>query len=89
MVAGITALVAGGLLLWQNWDTVKAKADEVWFAIGEIVAMAVENVKSYFVGIGEWFGGMWESVKTAISTKIDEIKQAFWRWLAGMPAPPL
>lgn len=87
IVAGITALVAGGVLLWQNWDTVKAKADEVWFAIGEIVAMAVENVKSYFVGIGDWFGRVWEGIKTVISTKINEIKQAFFEWLSGMPVP--
>lgn len=87
IVAGITTLIAGGVLLWQNWDAVKAKADEVWFAIGEIVAIAVENVKSYFAGIGDWFGGIWESIKTAISTKITEIKQVFFEWLGGMTAP--
>lgn len=86
-VVAIGALVAVSVYLYRNWDEVKAKTEEVWFAIGEIVAIAVENVKSYFGGIGEWFGGVWESVKTAISTKIDEIKQAFWQWLGGMPQP--
>lgn len=87
IVAGITALIAGSVLLWQNWDAVKAKADEVWFAIGEIVAITVENVKSYFAGISDWFRGVWESIKTAISTKITEIKQVFFEWLGGMPVP--
>lgn len=33
VVAGIAALVAVSVLLYQNWDTLKAKAIEVWNAI--------------------------------------------------------
>ncbi|HDT6579220.1 phage tail protein [Bacillus thuringiensis] len=58
-VAGlIAALVAVGVLLWQNWDTVKVKAQELW---GKMVEMwegikqawnaGVEATKAYFTGL--------------------------------------
>ncbi|MDA3732389.1 hypothetical protein PBV87_12910 [Niameybacter massiliensis] len=52
VVLGIAALIAVGVALWKNWDTVKVKAFELW-----------EGMKSAFGGIGEWFGGLWEGVK--------------------------
>lgn len=33
VIAVIAALVAGGVLLYKNWDTIKAKASEVWNAV--------------------------------------------------------
>ncbi|AVO23030.1 hypothetical protein [Bacillus phage Anath] len=58
LIAGIVALIAIGVLLWQNWDTVKAKAQELW---GKMVEMwegikqswnaGVEAVKAYFTGL--------------------------------------
>lgn len=40
---GLAAVVAAGVLLWKNWDTVKAKATELW-----------EKVKEVFGGIYDW-----------------------------------
>lgn len=87
VVAGIAALVAGAVLLWQNWDTVKAKAIEVWNAIPEYANQAWQWIQGVWDGVGAWFGGIWDSIKSGISTKIDEIKQAFNQWLSSMPAP--
>lgn len=53
VVLGIGALIAVGVLLWKNWDTIKAKAFELW-----------EGVKSAFGGVGAWFSGLWEGVKS-------------------------
>lgn len=39
----IGAVVAAGVLLWQNWDTVREKAGELW-----------EKVKEVFGGIYSW-----------------------------------
>ena len=52
VIIGIGALIAIGVALWKNWDTVKAKAFELW-----------EGIQSAFGGIGEWFGGLWNGVK--------------------------
>ena len=53
VVLGIGALIAVGVLLWKNWDTIKAKAFELW-----------EGIKSAFGGVGAWFSGLWEGVKS-------------------------
>lgn len=58
----IGALIAIGVALWQNWDTVKAKAFELW-----------EGIKSAFGGLGEWFGGLWEGVKSTFKSFINFI----------------
>lgn len=55
IVIGIAALVAAGVALYQNWDTVKAKAEELWNKIVDTfenikktVLDAVENIKKAF-----------------------------------------
>lgn len=53
IVLGIGALIAVGILLYKNWDTVKAKATELW-----------GHVKNVFGGVGAWFGNLWDGVKT-------------------------
>lgn len=35
VIAIIGALIAAGVLLWQNWDVIKAKAVELWQALSE------------------------------------------------------
>ena len=75
-VAGITALIAVSVLLYQNWDTVKAKASELWQALPKMANDAWLAVQSAWSGVVAWFGGVWDS-----------IKQSFMAWLGGMPKP--
>lgn len=62
LALAIGALVATGVLLWKNWDTIKAKAFELW-----------EGIKSAFGGLGEWFGGLWEGVKSTFKSFVNFI----------------
>lgn len=87
VVAGIAAIVAGGVLLYQNWDLVKSKATELWQNLPKMITQAWQAIRSTWSALGTWFGGIWDSVKAAISAKIGEIKQVFNSWLGGMPAP--
>ena len=87
VVAGIAAIVAGGVLLYQNWDLVKSKATELWQNLPKMITQAWQAIRSTWSALGTWFGGIWDSVKAAISTKIGEIKQVFNNWLGSMPAP--
>jgi hypothetical protein len=55
IVVGIGLLVAAGVALYQNWDTVKQKASELWQKITETfnniketVLQAVEKIKGAF-----------------------------------------
>jgi hypothetical protein len=42
IVTAIGLLIAAGILLWQNWDTVKAKAVELWEGTVAVAGRAVE-----------------------------------------------
>lgn len=74
LVAGLIAvLIAAGVALWKNWDTVKAKAQALW-----------AKIKSVFSSIRDTIVGAFTTVKQKvqpvidwIQTKIDKIKSAF------------
>ena len=61
IVAAIVALVAACVALYQNWDTVKAKAKECWEAIKQAVVDAVNKCKEEAIMI-------WESVTSFLSS---------------------
>lgn len=42
-IAAITALIAVGVLLYKNWDTIKAKASAVWDSIKNSVVRPIEQ----------------------------------------------
>lgn len=44
VVAGIAALVAAGVLLWKNWDTIKAKGAQLWEWMGGSVTGVIRNI---------------------------------------------
>lgn len=58
-VGAIAGLVAGGIALWKNWDTVKEKASEVWGSITGFVSNSVESIKE-----------KWEGLKTFLKNPI-------------------
>ena len=51
VVAGIAALIAIGVLLWKNWDTVKAKAKAIWDTITGIIRGAVGLIGGIISGV--------------------------------------
>ena len=90
----IGALVFAGIALYQNWDTIKAKALEIW----EVVKETWGNIKKWIAdkieGIVEWFENfnrkvdecIGQPIKKAIDTvktKVDEMKQKFEDTFAG------
>jgi phage-related minor tail protein len=72
VIAAITALVAAGIAIWQNWDTIKAKAIEIWGSIKDWFSQTLESIKQFFsntwTGIKDFTSTTWENIKqTAIS----------------------
>lgn len=70
--AVIGLLVAGGILLYKNWDTVKEKAGELGAKIGEIwsnISNAVNNaisaISERFPLLGAYLQGWWSSIQDA------------------------
>lgn len=69
VIAAIGALIAIGVLLYKNWDTVKAKCSEVWNGVKEIFLSTWESVKTSTIEA-------WENIKTSLSNTWESIKTA-------------
>lgn len=63
VVAAIAAVIAIGVLLYRNWDTIKAKAQELW-----------GSVKAVFGGIRDSIVGEFDTAKAKVSGVIDWIR---------------
>lgn len=73
LVAGvIVGLVAVGVLLYKNWDTVKAKAAEVWNAVKTFFVQAWDAIKAKtseaWSAVKNVVLNGWESIKNTCST---------------------
>ncbi len=69
VVAAIAGLVAAGVMLYQNWDTVKAKATEIWNSVSDSVGDAVQS-------IADWFRSAGQSIKNEFSVIGNGVKSA-------------
>ncbi|MFF5994283.1 phage tail tape measure protein [Lysinibacillus sp. KU-BSD001] len=70
IAVGIGAVIAAGILLYQNWDTVKAKASELWSATTEKFAGIKQSVSDFVQPAIGWFesiGQKWDNFKSSIS----------------------
>lgn len=87
VVAAIAAAVAIGVLLYKNWDTIKAKATAVWNSIKSAVSVVANNVNANFNtmktavtnvwnGLKKTASTVWNGIKTAITTPINAAKKA-------------
>lgn len=72
----IGAAIAVGVLLWQNWDTIKEKASQLkdwigekWEGIKTATSNAWDNVKN-------WTSEKWNAAKDAVTSKAGEIYNA-------------
>lgn len=68
IIAAIAALIAIGVILYQNWDTIKAKAKEIWGAISAWLKQTWENLK-------QSASEKWEAMKNAVSEKMESARK--------------
>ena len=77
-VAIITMIAVAALLIWKNWDKVKAFLIKIWNAITAAAKAIWEPIKKFFVGI--WTGikdtaiTVWNGIKSFFSTIWNGIK---------------
>ena len=74
IIAAIVALIAIGVLLYKNWDKIKAKAIEIkdnivaaWNNLKANVAATVDNIKTAVVD-------KWNDIKSTVEEKIQALK---------------
>ena len=77
-VAIITAIAIAALLIYQNWDKVKAWLTKIWNAISTTAETVWNGIKNFFKGIWEGIKGtaeaVWNGIKTFFTTLWNGIK---------------
>lgn len=84
IVLAIAGLIAVGILIWKNWDTIKEKAVEIWGGISsffsETWTAISDGVSSFLSGMGKWFSDTWDSIKTKTSEVFNSIVDFLVEW---------
>lgn len=84
VIAIIGAVIAVGVLLYKNWDTIKQKAGELKDWIGEKWEGIKTATSETWEGIKSTIGEKWDAVKTHISDKWNEIQVSFYEGGGGI-----
>lgn len=78
-ILAITALVAAGIWLYNNWDDIKAQAKKLWEAIkktwGDIkdwIQEKVDAINEIIKPIGDWF---YNHITKPLEDMVDSVKQ--------------
>lgn len=74
VVAGIAAVIAIGVALYKNWDTIKAKAAEVWQNIKTGWENAKTSVVSTVTALKDGVVNTWENMKSRVESIIDTVR---------------
>lgn len=74
-IGAITAIIAIGVLLYENWDTIKAKCEElknnlvnIWNSIKTFITNTINTIKTTTTNI-------WNTIKSTTTTVFNAIKQ--------------
>ena len=65
-ILAIGALVAIGVTLYKNWDTVKEKATSIWNGIKTAITKPIEEAKEKIRGIVDTIAGFFSGMKISI-----------------------
>lgn len=91
IITAIAALIAIGILVYKNWDTISAKAIEIWTAIKEFLRQTIDGIGIIFQekidAIKNFFREGWDGVKIITEGVWTGIKNFFaeiWEGIKGI-----
>lgn len=74
IVAAIAALVAAGVWLYNNWDTVKEKATQLWTKLKETWENIKNSISEKVTAIKDKVTSIFDNIKSTIQARVDLIK---------------
>jgi len=84
IVAVIAAVIAAGVLLYKNWDKIKATAQKVgaavkkaWTDLKTSISTTLDNIKTKFTTT-------WDNIKTAVTSKVESMKESVKNKIAAL-----
>ena len=80
LVLGIAAAIAAGILIWKNWDKIKAVGEKLWKSIKRAVA----DIKNKFKDIRTKLGNFVKDVKEKFQDIIEKVNE-FWNGIKKIP----
>nr|DAR03629.1 MAG TPA: tail tape measure [Caudoviricetes sp.] len=80
IIIGIGLLIAAGVALYKNWDTISKYAKNIWNGISDFFKDTFDNIKG-------WFSDLWEGTKEKAAAAADGVKQVWQntkQWFADL-----
>ena len=74
----ITALIAVGVLLYKNWETVSAKAKEIWGKIKTTIVGFMNTIKTSIMTSMTTIKNIWTNIWTSVSDTTSSIFNGMW-----------
>ena len=75
VTAGIAALIAIGVLLYKNWDTIKEKAQETWENVKTTISETIDAVKNKIQELKSNIINTWNNIKQSVKTTVENIRE--------------
>jgi phage-related protein len=82
-ILAIGAIIAIGVLLYKNWDTIKEKAAQLWRWIGEKWGDLKKATGEIWTGIANTISGVWDGIKSKASDIWNGIKNTMSNAING------
>lgn len=95
VILAIMALIAVGILLYKNWDKIKAFAIRIWTAIKDFFVNIFTSIGNFFTsiweGISTFFSSVWSGIKETVSgaasavwETISTVFSTIWEFISGI-----
>ncbi|MFA7175203.1 MAG: hypothetical protein WC340_17655 [Kiritimatiellia bacterium] len=89
IILAIGAVIAAGVLLYKNWDTVMAWAQKLWdglrgafYQIKDYILAVIESLKKCFAGFVDTVKGVIDTV-TGVISKVKDTVSGIFSWITG------